>query len=391
MNINTFLDEHLEKINNAGLHRNLRFIEGPQDNKVLIGGIEYINFCSNNYLGLANDSRLKEAATKAINSFGTSTASSRLICGSFNLHKELEEKIAEFKHSESALVFNSGYVANLGIISSLIGKDGLILSDRFNHASIVDAIILSRAQYSRYAHSDMKQLENLLNKHKQIERKLIVTDTVFSMDGDVAKLAEIVSLANKYDATVMVDEAHATGVLGPTGGGLVEELGLSKKIDIQMGTLSKALGSFGAFVCGKPNLIEYFINASRPFIYTTSLPPAVLAASIKAIEIIQNEPQRRDRLWDNIRFMRENLSSSGIDCLESQSAIIAILTRDSELTMEFSRRLFERGIFIQGIRQPTVPKDESRLRLTVTANHRRQDLEQALEAIKATAKELDFI
>ncbi|MBU2540424.1 MAG: 8-amino-7-oxononanoate synthase [Candidatus Omnitrophica bacterium] len=391
MSIDSFVSSVLEERKDQGLFRTLKTLEGAQDRIVSFNGKKLINFCSNNYLGLANDPRLKQAAIKAVEAFGTSSAASRLTCGSFRLHKELEEKIAKFKHSLSALVFNSGYVANLGLISSLIQKHGVIFSDRLNHASIVDAIILSRAHIVRYNHNDMSQLQDLLEKHKDAKQKLIVTDTVFSMDGDLADLHRIVNLAEKYHASVMVDEAHATGVLGPNGGGLVEELGLSDKIDIQMGTLSKALGSFGAFVCADENLVQYLINASRPFIYTTSLPAAVLAASIKAIEIIQKEPQQRQRLWGNIRFIKQGLADMGLGPLNSSSAIIPILTKENELTMEFSQRLFDRGIFIQGIRPPTVPKDQARLRLTVIASHTREDLERALAAIKKTAKELRLI
>ncbi len=391
MKNNSFILSFLDERKRQGLFRTLKILEGPQDNKIIIEGKEFINFCSNNYLGLANDPRLKQAAIEAAKNFGTSTAASRLICGTTLLHKQLEEKISEFKHSVSCLVFNSGYVANLGVISSLINKDGLIFSDRLNHASIVDAIVLSRAHFIRYSHNDMRQLESLLQKHREVKRKLIVTDTVFSMDGDTAQLKRIVELAEQYDVFVMVDEAHATGVLGPNGGGLVEELNLSSKIDIQMGTLSKALGSFGAFVCGSKDLSEYLINTSRPFIYTTSLPAAVLATSIKAIEIMQEEPQRRLGLWNNIRFMKTNLKGIGLECGNSSSAIIPILTRDNELTMEFSQRLFNKGIFIQGVRPPTVPLGLARLRLTVTANHTQEDLEYAINTIRTIAKELAII
>jgi 8-amino-7-oxononanoate synthase len=391
MSFDAKLASILEQRKKQSLFRCPYTLEGPQDSIIAINAKQFINFCSNNYLGLANDPRLKQAAIEAVKNFGTGTASSRLICGTTTLHKQLEESIAKFKHSQQALVFNSGYVANLGIISSLMGKDGIIFSDRLNHASIVDAILLSRAQLARYNHNNLEHLEELLKKHKQFKQKLIVTDTVFSMDGDTANLVGIVELAKKYDCLLMIDEAHATGVFGANGAGLAEELGVLDKIDIQMATLSKALGSFGAFVSGSKNLIDYLINVSRPLIYTTSLPPATLAASLRALEIIKNEPERRKKLWDNIKFFKENLKSIGLDCPKSNSAIIPILTKENKITMEFSQKLFNRGIFIQGIRPPTVPEGSARLRLTITATHTQSDLEQCLEAIKISAKELGLV
>jgi glycine C-acetyltransferase len=391
MSIELFVERELKERKEQGLLRSLRYLDSYQDRLVTIDGRQLINFCSNNYLGLANDARLKQASAEALERFGTGTGASRLICGSFSLHKKLEEAIANFKHTQGALVFNCGYMANLGIIASLMSKGGIIFSDRLNHASIVDALILSRAKFVRFNHTDVEHLEELLKANKDIEPKLIVTDTVFSMDGDLAPLKDIVRLAKKYSAAIMVDEAHATGVFGPQAAGLAQELGLSSQIDIQMGTLSKALGSFGAFVCAKKKIIDYLINTSRSFIYTTSLPAAVIAASLRAIEIIQREPQLRIRLWDNIRFMQQGLGSLGFNCLNSNSAIIPILTRDNKLTMEFSRELFKRGIFIQGIRPPTVGKNQARLRLTVIATHTRQDLENCLQAVGIIARKLGII
>lgn len=391
MKLNDYLTGILEEKKEQGLLRSLRRVETPQDTHIVIEGRKLVNFSSNNYLGLCNDPRLKQAAIEALKKFGTSTASSRLISGTFSLHQKLEEKIAEFKKTKSALVFNSGYSANLGIISSLAQSEAIIFSDRLNHASIVDAIILSQAKFLRYNHNDTEHLESLLDKYSDTEQKFIITDTIFSMDGDKAELKKIVKLAKDYNAYIFVDEAHATGVFGPGGSGLVEEFGLCEEIDIQMGTLSKALGSFGAFVCGSKALTDYLVNTSRAFIYTTSLPPAVLAASIKAIEIIKEEPQRRSKLWENIEFMRGNIVGMGLDCLNSSSAIIPIMLGDNNLTMEFSKRLFESGIFIQGIRPPTVGQGKARLRITLTATHTKDDLSRALDAIKINAKELGLI
>lgn len=391
MNVEAFASNFLEERRQAGLLRSLVELDCAQDRIIIIDSKKLINFCSNNYLGLANDPRLKEAATAAIKNYGTSSASSRLICGTLSLHKQLEEKIASFKKSQAALVFNSGYVANLGIISSLADKDSIIFSDRLNHASIVDAIILSRAKLARYNHNSPGHLEELLKKHVGIENKFIITDSVFSMDGDLAPLKAITQIAAGFKATLIIDEAHATGVFGPTGAGLAEELGVSNNIHIQMGTLSKGLGSFGAFACVSKNLADYFINASRPFIYTTSLPPACIGASLKAIEIVEKEPERREALWKNINFVREALVEMGFDCAGSAGAIMPIMIGKNKLTMEFSRKLFERGLFIQGVRPPTVPEGKARLRLTITASHTKDDLERLLVVMEETAQELAVI
>ncbi|MEW6009448.1 MAG: 8-amino-7-oxononanoate synthase [Candidatus Omnitrophota bacterium] len=390
MNIETLLRCDLDGKKKEGTYRKLQLITSAQERVISIDGQELINFCSNNYLGLANDPRLKEASIEALKKFGTGTAASRLICGSFGFHKKLEEGIAKFKHSQAALVFNCGYMANLAL-SALTDKDSIIFSDKFNHASIVDGLILSRAKFVRYNHSDMNQLEELLKEYNSAKKKLIVTDTVFSMDGDLADLRKIVSLASEYKSYVYIDEAHATGVFGPTGAGLAEELALSKQIDIQMGTLSKALGSFGAFIAGSQTLIEYLINTSRSFIYTTSLPAAVVGASIKAIEIVQKETNLKEKLWKNIKFIKQGLLDLGLDCSNSNSAIIPIITHENALTMEFSKRLFKKGLFVQGIRPPTVPKGQARLRIAASAIHTQEDLDKLLEAIKLTARELGFI
>lgn len=369
----------------------MRLLEGEQEVHIVIDGKRVINFCSNNYLGLANDPRLKEAAMEAIKKYGVGSGASRLVCGNMVLHQKLEEKICEFKKTEAALVFNSGYCANLGVISAIMGREDIVFSDKLNHASIIDGIILSNANFKRFGHKDIKSLEELLKRSSNFEKKLIVTDTVFSMDGDIAPLKEIQKIAKEFKALIMVDEAHATGIFGEKGTGLVEHFGLKEKIDIQMGTFSKAIGCFGAFVCGKKDLIDYLINFSRAFIYTTSLPPAICAASIKAIEIIQEEPERRQRLWENVKFLKENLARMGFNTLESHSPIIPILIKDAKLTMEFSKELFEQGIFIQGIRPPTVPKNESRLRITLTSEHCQEDLGLLLEKLERTGRKLCLI
>lgn len=386
------LREELSELEEKGLRRCLRLLEGEQKEKVTIDGKEVLNLCSNNYLGLANDERIKSAAREAIDKYGIGSGASRLVVGSMSLHKRLEERIAAFKGKEAALLFNSGYTANLSAIPALCGKDDIIFSDKLNHASIVDGILLSRAEFKRYRHKDMDNLEDMLRASGGFKRKMIVTDTIFSMDGDIAPLPKIVELAERYDAWIYIDEAHATGVLGKGGKGAIEHFGIEvDKIQVQMGTLSKAVGSFGAFICGSKTLIEYLINKSRGFIYTTSLPPAICAASIASLEIIENEPSLRQKLWENVIFLRDGLKELGFDTLESETPIIPILTREPKITMEFSKRLFEDGIFVQGIRPPTVPEGKGRLRATVMATHKRQDLERALDSFEKVGKESGII
>ena len=282
-------------------------------------------------------------------------------------------------------------MANVGIISSLFGRGDIIFSDKLNHASIIDGIILSQAEFKRYPHRDMDALEGMLKSATGFKKRLIVTDSVFSMDGDLAPLDRIVELAKKYDCVVMIDEAHALGVMGQKGKGLAEHFHLEDKIDIQMGTFSKAVGSFGAYCCGSKELIDVLINKARSFIYTTALPPAVAAASQKGLEIMENEPQLRQRLWENTFFVHERVKEMGFKTLNSQTPIIPLLTGDSDLALEFSIKLFNVGILISAIRPPTVPQNTARLRLTVMATHQRKDLEYLLEKLEEVGKELDVI
>ena len=299
-----------------------------------------------------------------------------------SVHEKLEKELAYFKNTESALVFSSGYMANTGIISALMGREDIIFSDKLNHASIIDGIILSRAQLQRYPHTDIQALEEMLKHAKSFKRKLIVTDTVFSMDGDKAPLKEIVDLARRYEAMVMVDEAHATGVLGEHGGGLVEELGLQGQVDIQIGTLSKAMGCFGAYVCGTKILREYLINKSREFIYTTAMPPALAQAACAALQIICQDKGLRRQLKDNADYLHGQLKARGFNTMNSTTPIIPVLVKDSARAMALSKLLLERGIFVQAIRPPTVPANTARLRLTVTAGHTQGDLDALLDALR---------
>ncbi len=387
-----FFQDALKNLKEKNLFRELKIVEGKNAERVLIQGREVLNLSSNNYLGLASHPRMKEAAKEAIDKYGNGATSSRLIVGSMELHRRLEEKLAAFKGTEKALLFSTGYMANVGTIAAVAGRGDIIFSDRLNHASIVDGIRLSGAEWKRYPHRDVERLRGLLEKHRGYRRRLIVSDSLFSMDGDIAPLPDIVNLAREYDCLLMVDEAHATGVLGERGKGAIEHFHLKgKAVDIQMGTLSKALGGFGAFIAGSREMIDYFINKSRAFIYTTALPPAVAAAGLAALELLGEEPERRERLWENVRFFRGGLQALGFDTGDSQTQIIPILVGDNQLTMTFSQRLFREGIYIPGIRPPTVPPGEGRLRASLMATHTRSDLDKALGKLEKVGKEMGII
>ena len=374
--------EEISRLTTLGLKRTLRLIQGPQGPKVIMDGREVVLMCSNDYLGLANHPLIKEAAIKAIEKWGTGAGASRLVSGNMEPHVILEERIREFKGAQSALLFNSGYNANLGIICSLADRSTEVFSDRLNHASIVDACVLSRAKVKRYANMDVGALEDLL-KASTAKKKLIVTDSVFSMDGTIAPLPDIVSFLEKYNAMLVIDDAHATGVLGKTGRGSLEHFGIKDHPSIiQMGTLGKALGSFGAFVTAQQEVIDLLISRARPFIYTTALPPSVCAAAAKAIDIIDENPGLIRKLWDNTKTIKQGLTEAGFDTMGSVTPIIPVKTGDSSRTMEASRRLLEHGVFVQGIRPPTVPEGTSRLRVTVTAAHSKEELELTLAAFR---------
>lgn len=375
-------DKELKELNQKSLLRTLRRIDSAQGPRVIIDGKEVILLSSNNYLGLANHPRVKKAAVTAIEKYGFGSGASRLISGNMSLHEELEERICEFKGVEAALIFNSGYTTNIGIIPILVGKGDFVYSDELNHASIIDGSRLSRAEIRIYPHKDMNTLEDILKKDGGKIRKLIITDTVFSMDGDLAPLKDIYDLSQRYSTLLMVDEAHATGVIGKMGRGAVEHFGLSGKDIIQMGTFGKALGSFGAYVAGSKDLIGYLINKARSFIYTTSLPSSVAAASIEAIKIIEEDESLIKRLWDKRKMFIDGLHSLGINTLCSETPIIPILIGDPYKAMEAARILFEQGVYAPAIRPPTVPEGSSRIRTTVMATHTRDDIEEALRAFR---------
>ncbi len=363
-----FLVKELNKIKDENRYRFLREISSKPDEKIILNGKEVLNLCSNNYLGLSGHPELIKAEIEYAEKYGCGSTGSRLITGTMTPHLELEEAVAKLKGTEKAVIFNTGYMANIGIIDALTDKNDVIFSDELNHASIVDGCRISKAKKIIYKHCDLNNLEDLLKREKLAKKKLIVTDTVFSMDGDIAPLKEINFLAKKYNAILMTDDAHATGVLGKNGGGGGEYFNLQEEIDIQMGTFGKALGTFGAYVAGRKELIEYLINRSRSFIYTTALPPGVIGATLKAIEIVKGKEGklRRKILYKKADFIRKQLKLAGFNTLNSCTQIIPVLIGDEKTTMEITEKLLENGIYVQGIRPPTVPENMCRLRISVT-------------------------
>ena len=385
-------DDELQALRAEGLYRSMRMIKGAQGSRVELDGRQVLLLCSNNYLGLADHPALKRAAVEGVAS-GVGSGASRLVSGTMELHERLEARIAAFKGTERALLFNSGYAANTGIISALVGRGDAIFSDRLNHASIVDGAQLSRAAFNRYPHRDMATLERMLQEKGGKGRRLIVTDGVFSMDGDIAPLQSLVQLSKKYRALLMVDDAHGSGVLGRSGRGSGEFCGVLDGIDIHMGTLGKGFGSFGAYAAASATVCEYLVNKARSFIFSTSLPPAVLAASLAAIDLVDSPAgaQLREKLAANTALFKERLTAAGFQTMGSETQIIPVFVGPAEATMEFSRELLERGLFVQGIRPPTVPAGSCRLRCTIMATHETAELEFAADAITRVGKKLGVI
>jgi 8-amino-7-oxononanoate synthase len=381
--VSTSIQQELEQIRARGLYRTTRLINGKQGAHVEMDGRDVLMLCSNNYLGLADRPALIEASVAATERYGTSSGASRLVSGTMALHERLELEVAAFKHTEAALIFNSGYAANTGIIAALVGRGDVIFSDRLNHASIVDGALLSSARLIRYPHNDVTALETLLKTHRGSGRALIVTDAVFSMDGDVALLRELVELKKAHNALLLVDDAHGSGVLGADGSGTDEMLGVAGDVDVLMGTFGKALGSFGAYAALSAELRELLVNRARSFIFSTSLPPAVLGASLAALKIVRSPDGKglRDTLRSNAAHFRSLLSGAGFKMPEGTTQIIPVVTGQADTTMHFSEMLLDEGIFSQGIRPPTVPAGACRVRCTVMATHTTQDLEWAAERI----------
>lgn len=391
------IQPEIERLKRLGLHRSLRKVVGPIDTTVSIDGKEVILLSSNNYLGLATHPELKEAAASALREYGTGACASRLISGNMEIHEELEKRVARFKGCQSAIVFSTGYMANIGLITSVASKGDLIISDELNHASIIDGCRLSKAETKVYPHKDVEKLKEILSQGNSsspeggYKKMIIITDGVFSMDGDIAPLPEIIEAAKEYNAIVILDDAHATGVLGENGRGTPEYFGLEDENLIQVGTLSKALGSLGGYVAGLEVIIEHLRNNARSFIYSTALPPSVCAASIAAIDILEGEPWIRKRLWENVARFRKGLIDLGYNTVRSQAQMVPIVIGDTHLTMEFAKAIFEKGIYAPGIRPPTVPEGNSRIRATLMASHTDEQIDKALSAFESEGRRIGII
>ncbi|WP_304172641.1 glycine C-acetyltransferase [Limnochorda pilosa] len=391
----SFLAQELEQLKGQGVYRLPRVVQGRQGARAVIDGREVINLASNNYLGLATHPRLIEAARRALEAYGVGSGAVRTIVGTQDLHQILEVTLARFKRTEGALVYQSGFTANAGTVAAILGPGDVVVSDELNHASIIDGCRLSRATIKVYPHGDMAGLREKLEEARREVREggriLVVTDGVFSMDGDIAPLPEIVGLARAYGALTMVDDAHASGVLGDHGRGSVDHWGLHGQVDIQVGTLSKAVGVLGGYVAGSRTLIEYLLHRARPILFSTSHPPAVTAACIEAIRLMEESDELIQRLWANTRFFQAELRALGFDLGPTQTPITPIMVGDERAAMAFSDQLFEEGVFAQGIAYPTVPRGKARVRTIVTAEHTQQDLEEALEALARTGRRLGLI
>ncbi len=383
----TEIADRLEELRDQGLHRRLRLVAGPQGPRVLLDGQPVLLLCSNNYLGLADHPEVRIAAAEAAMRWGAGAGASRLISGNMQPHRQLEQRLAEFKGYEAALLFGSGYLANTGTIAALAGEGEVVFSDELNHASIVDGCRLSRAETFVYRHGDAEHLAWGLREAGE-RAALIVTDGVFSMDGDVAPLEQLAELARSHRCRLMVDEAHATGALGPGGRGSVAAAGLGEEVDVVVGTLGKALGSYGAYVCASAELVEYLVNTARPFIFSTAPPPSAAAAALAALELLESNPHRVERLQANAAALRAGFAEEGLTVGDSETQIVPIEIGDAAPTMELSERVLERGVFAQGIRPPTVPEGSSRLRFTAMATHRQGELQRAAKLVGAAAREL---
>jgi glycine C-acetyltransferase len=387
-----FVVQELEALKQEGLFVNIRTLESPQGAWIVVDGRRVLNLCSNNYLGFCNDPVLKEAAKRAIDEYGVGPGAVRTIAGTMKLHLELERKLAEFKGTEAVVSFQSGFCANLATIPALVGREDVIFSDELNHASIIDGCRLSRAEIIRYAHCDVDDLKAKLQEHRhKFRRALIVTDGVFSMDGDIAPLPEIVKLAREYDAFVMVDDAHGEGVLGKGGRGITDHFGLHGEVDIEVGTLSKAFGVVGGYVAGSYELCEYLRQRGRPFLFSSAVTPADVAACIAAVDILLQSEDRVQRLWENACYFQNGLKSLGFDIGKTQTPITPVMLGEAPLAQEFSKRLFEEGIFAQAIGYPTVPRGAARIRVMISAVHTKKDLDFALEKFAKVGRELGVI
>jgi len=391
------LTAQLDELKQRGTFFKLRVLDDEQGAVCTYDGKKVINLASNNYLGLCNHPKLREAAIAATQKYGVGSGAVRTIAGTMRIHMELEEKIAAFKNVEACVVFQSGFTANAGTVSSILGKEDFILSDELNHASIIDGARLSRAKIKVFRHKDVAHAEELLREiENEPGRKLIITDGVFSMDGDIGPVDKLADLAERYGAIMMVDDAHASGVLGRNGRGSVDHLGAHGRVDVQVGTLSKAIGSLGGYVCGSRDLIDYLYHRARPFLFSTSHPPSVAASCIAAFDILENEPERIERLWANTAYFKQQLAESGFDIggvstPASETPITPIILGDGRKTMEFSKALFDAGVMATGIAFPTVPEGKARVRTIMTSEHTREQIDQALEVFRTVAKKVGIL
>ncbi len=386
-----FLKDEIENLKKQNLYTTLPVLGDEQKAVTIVNGKKVINLSSNNYLGLANNPRIRKAAKEAIDKWGFGTGAVRQICGTMPIHLEFEEQLAKYKHTESSLVFVAGIAANRGTIQAIMGEEDVIISDELNHGSIIDGARLVKCERKIYTHCDMKSLEQVLKESQNFRRRLVVTDGVFSMDGDIAPLDEIAELAEKYDAITMVDDAHGDGVLGKDGRGIIDHFNIHGKIDRDMGTLSKAFACLGGYVAGKQELKDYLIQRARSFIFTTSHPPAVVAACMESIKIVQDEPQHLKNLWKNTKYFKEKLMGLGFDTGNSKTPITPVIVGENKNAIKLSEETFKEGLFVKPILYPLVAKDKARVRTIVTAIHTKEDLDKALEIFEKVGKRLNFI
>ena len=386
-----YLSEELESLKQQGLYRRLRVLDDEQTARARFDGRSVVNLSSNNYLGLTTHPQLRERTLEATRAFGVGSGSVRTIAGTMAIHLELERKLAEFKKTEAVVVFQSGFAANAGTVAAVLGREDVIVSDELNHASIIDGARLSRAEIKVFAHRDAAAARKILQELPKERRKLLITDGVFSMDGDLGALPDLAALAEEFGCIMMVDDAHASGVFGRNGRGTIDHFGLHGRVDIQVGTLSKAIGALGGYVAGSRALIEFLYHRARPFLFSTSHPPGVAAACIAAIDVLLAEPQLIDRLWENTKFFKSGLARLGFDTGTSESPITPVIAGDGALAMKLSDRLFDEGVFAQGLAFPTVPRGKARVRTIVTAAHTRDDLQYALDAFAKVGRELGII
>ena len=383
------LNDKLQALKDQGTYRILPVNEGPCDAIITLNGYDVINLSSNNYLGFANHPRLKEAAKKAIDTYGVGAGAVRTIVGNMDIHEKLDEVIAKFKHEEAALVFQSGFACNAGVIQAITDEKDLIISDELNHASIIDGVRLSKADRAVFKHSNMEDLERvLIEKRDQYENVLIITDGVFSMDGDIAKLPEIVKLAKKYNALTYVDDAHGSGVLGRSGRGTVDHFNLHGQVDFIIGTLSKAIGVVGGYVCGSKVSKDWLLHRGRPLLFSTAMMPSAAAAIIEAFKMLEETTEYTDKLWDNARYFKQKLTQKGFDIGHSETPITPIMIGDEAKTISFSKELLKRGVYVSGIVFPTVARGKGRIRCMVSALHTKEMLDKAVEIIDQTAKDM---